>query len=53
MRCEKQITYTFNDINSKRDFIKNMLYFDVKVNVRPFDIKKSDLVAQAGIMWCF
>jgi len=53
VRCEKQITYTFNDINSKRDFIKNMLYADVKANVKPFDINKSELVAQVGITWCF
>ena len=53
MSAEKALTYTFNDINSKRDFTKNMLYADVKANVKPFDIKKSELVAQAGITWYF
>ena len=47
MSAEKALTYTFND------FTKNMLYADVKANVKPFDIKKSELVAQAGITWYF
>lgn len=53
MSSEKLLTYTFNDINSKRDFTKNMLYADIKANIKPFNIKKSELVAQAGFTWYF
>lgn len=53
MSCEKQLTYNFNDINNKRDFTKNMVYGDLKTNIKPFDLKKSDITAQVGFQWYF
>ena len=53
MSSEKLLTYTFNDVNNHRDFKKSMLYADIKANIKPFNIKKSELVAQAGLTWYF
>lgn len=53
MSSEKLLTYTFNDINNKRDFTKNMVYGDLKAKINPFNINKSELVAQAGFTWYF
>ena len=53
MSSEKLLTYTFNDINNKRDFTKNMIYADLRTNIKPFDLKKTDITAQVGFQWYF